>query len=43
MKYAFLGPESTGKTTTAIEILSRRNGVLVPEVARDYLEEKGLN
>lgn len=43
MKYAFLGPESTGKTTTAIEIVRRRNGVLVPEVARDYLEEKGLN
>ena len=43
MKYAFLGPESTGKTTTAIEIVRRRNGILVPEVARDYLEEKGLN
>ena len=32
MKYAFLGPESTGKTTTAIEIVRRRNGILVPEV-----------
>ena len=42
MKYAFLGPESTGKTTTAIEIVRRRHGVLVPEVARDYLVEKGL-
>jgi len=43
MKYAFLGPESTGKTTTALEIVQNLNGVLVPEVARAYLNDKGLD
>lgn len=43
MKFAFLGPESTGKTTAANEIARRLNGVVVPEVARTYLADKGLN
>ena len=43
MKYAFLGPESTGKTTTAIEVVKKLDGVLVPEVSREFLAEKGLN
>jgi len=43
MKFAILGPESTGKTTTALELTKRLNGVFVPEAARVYLSEKGLN
>jgi nicotinamide riboside kinase len=43
MKYAFLGPESTGKTTAALELVSKLEGALVPEVSRDFLKEKGLN
>lgn len=43
MKFAFLGPESTGKTTTALEVVKKLGGVLVPEVSRDFLEEKGIN
>lgn len=42
MKFAFLGPESTGKTTTALEVVKKLGGVLVPEVSRDFLVEKGL-
>ena len=43
MKFAFLGPESTGKTETANEVVKRLQGALVPEVSRDFLAEKGLN
>ena len=43
MKFAFLGPESTGKTTTALEVVKKLGGVLVPEVSRDFLVEKGIN
>lgn len=43
MKFAFLGPESTGKTETACEVVNRLQGVLVPEVSREFLAEKGLN
>jgi len=43
MKYAFLGPESTGKTQTALAIAERINGIYVPEMARGYLSNIGLN
>jgi nicotinamide riboside kinase len=43
MKYALLGPESTGKTTAALELVNKLEGALVPEVSRDFLKEKGLN
>ena len=43
MKFAFLGPESTGKTETANEVVKRLQCALVPEVSRDFLAEKGLN
>lgn len=42
MKFAFLGPESTGKTT-AIETLAKLlDARMVPEAAREYLREIGL-
>lgn len=43
MKFALLGPESTGKTTAALELVNKLEGALVPEVSRDFLKEKGLN
>lgn len=43
MKFAFLGPESTGKTDTALEVVKRLSGAIVPEVSRDFLAKKGLN
>lgn len=42
-KYAFLGPESTGKSTTAQFVAERIGGVYIPEMARDYLKDKGFN
>lgn len=43
MKYAFLGPESTGKSTLIYTLSKKNNGIVVDEVARDYLKEIGLN
>lgn len=43
MKFAFLGPESTGKTSTAEEVARRLQGGVVPEVSREFLTEIGLN
>jgi nicotinamide riboside kinase len=43
MKFAFLGPESTGKTTTALEVTKTLNGVIVPEISREFLADKGLD
>lgn len=42
-KYAFLGPESTGKSTTAQAVAKRIGGMYIPEIARDYLKDIGLN
>ena len=41
-KYAFLGPESTGKSTTAQLVAEQLQGIYIPEMARDYLATKGL-
>lgn len=43
MKFAFLGPESTAKTTIVTELSNRLPAVYVPEVARDCLKDIGLN
>lgn len=43
MKFAFLGPESTGKTTTAKLIAERLKAIYIPEVAREFLAEKKLD
>jgi NadR type nicotinamide-nucleotide adenylyltransferase len=40
-KYAFLGPESTGKSTLALEIANRIDGAYVQEYARKYLSDFG--
>jgi nicotinamide riboside kinase len=40
-KYAFLGPESTGKSTLAIEVAKRIDGAYVQEYARKYLTDFG--
>lgn len=37
-KVGIIGPESTGKSTLARYLAKRYNGVLVPEYARDYME-----
>lgn len=42
-KYAFLGPESTGKSTLALELAAKLDGIYVCEMARDYLADIGLN
>jgi nicotinamide riboside kinase len=34
------GPESTGKTTLAIQLADHYKTAWVPEFARDYLQEK---
>jgi nicotinamide riboside kinase len=40
IKIAMFGPESTGKTTLAIQLAGHYKTVWVPEFARDYLQEK---
>ena len=41
MNYVFTGPESSGKTTLAKLIAEKRNGIFIPEYAREYLEKHG--
>jgi hypothetical protein len=36
------GPESTGKTTLAIQLADHYKTAWVPEFARDYLQENGM-
>ena len=38
-KIGIIGPESTGKSTLANYLAHRYNGELVPEYARDYMEQ----
>ena len=38
-KIGIIGPESTGKSTLANYLAHRYNGVLVPEYARQYMEQ----
>lgn len=33
------GPESTGKTTLAVQLAEHFNGVFIPEFAREYVEQ----
>ncbi|MDT0295254.1 ATP-binding protein [Mesonia ostreae] len=40
LKIVVYGPESTGKTTLAIQLAKHFNTQWVPEFARDYLQEK---
>jgi nicotinamide riboside kinase len=40
IKIALFGPESTGKTTLAIQLAAHYNTVWAPEFARNYLQEK---
>ena len=40
-KVGIIGPESTGKSTLARYLAKRYNGVLVPEYARTFVEQKG--
>ena len=40
IKIAFYGPESTGKTTLAMQLANYYKTVMVPEFARNYLQEK---
>ena len=40
-KVGIIGPESTGKTTLARYLAERYHGVLVPEYAREYVEQLG--
>jgi nicotinamide riboside kinase len=40
IKIAMFGPESTGKTTLAVQLAEYYKTVWVPEFARDYLQEK---
>lgn len=40
IKIALFGPESTGKTTLAIQLADHFETAWVPEFARDYLQEK---
>ena len=39
-KDGIIGPESTGKSTLASYLAHRYGGVLVPEYAREYMEER---
>lgn len=43
IKIALFGPESTGKTTLAIQLADYFETAWVPEFARDYLQEKWDN
>ena len=38
---AIIGPESSGKSTLARYLANRYQGILVPEYAREYVEQKG--
>ena len=40
LRIVLYGPESTGKTTIAIELAKKFNTSFVPEFAREYLQEK---
>lgn len=40
IKIAFVGPESTGKSTIAKQLAEHYKTAFVPEFARDYLQEK---
>ena len=40
-KVGIIGPESSGKSTLTRYLAKRYNGVLVPEYAREYVEQKG--
>jgi nicotinamide riboside kinase len=40
IRIALFGPESTGKTTLAIQLAEHFNTAWAPEFARDYLQEK---
>ncbi|MEC4003265.1 DUF4301 family protein [Flavobacterium sp. SUN052] len=40
IKIAFVGPESTGKTTLASQLAQEFSTTWIPEFARDYLQEK---
>ncbi len=40
IKIAFVGPESTGKTTLASQLAQEFNTTWIPEFARDYLQDK---
>ncbi len=43
IKIALFGPESTGKTTLAMQLADHFKTAWVPEFARDYLQEKWNN
>ena len=43
IKIAIVGPESTGKSTLAVDLAEHYKTVYVPEFARIYLEEMGLD
>lgn len=43
IKIALFGPESTGKTTLAMQLAEHFKTACVPEFARDYLQEKWDN
>ena len=40
-KVGIIGPESSGKSTLARYLAKRYSGVLIPEYAREYVEQKG--
>lgn len=42
-KIVLFGPESTGKTTLAMQLARHYNSVWVPEYAREYLQDKWNN
>lgn len=41
-RVGIIGPESTGKSTLARYLSHKYDGVLVPEYAREYMEERAL-
>ncbi len=43
LKVVMFGPESTGKTTLAMQLARHYNSVWVPEYAREYLQDKWNN
>ena len=42
-KIVILGPESTGKSTLCLQLATHYNTIWVPEYARTYLLENGMN